>query len=1228
MDREVDTLYLRKASLDSLGADPRALNAVAWDRVDTAETQNGTEKTGVDTMTGERRALGTDAPKEKPQPTIKQVVEDGISYDVEVKPDGSEWLVGKTGGQKGVGIRLAPAETGKEEQPGLGIVDTVTDGVKDVGKGLVSGIVKGADEFDRALGLGPIVDWMGQKLDEAGVPHRPAQPETMAGQLAEPLAQGAVVMAPAAMSLKALGVTSQFLQWTLGGAASDMTAFNPDEPGIGELAKDIGKLDVPVVEQLRQGIAEALAKDEDDGEFVKRLKSVGGGVLAGATVDGLTAIFRAAKVVKNVDIPPKLKAALGIGAGGAVLSPEDAQAALTSLADIKPKEEKPKEFQLAGFLSKLTKPFIGKAGREALTNPPASFEARAVAKAAPPGVEEAMSLQWAPYKDADLFGNAPIEGIDFNFDRISTSDAAKEQINNVSRAYEGRILDKTGGVIPLKVTRQVADLLGADEEMAERAIKNLPANTKNLHVKALVMRDMMVKAAESVDARAAKIAVDPSQVTDVELLGFREEVARFAALQANMKGVQTEIARALSSFRIPAEGGQLARAQAVREALDATGGRSTAMELANVWLKTPVKDKGKVAQGAFGKTISAIREVWINGLLSSPRTHEVNLASNFLFTAWQIPERAVAGVIGKARSVLPYADPDRVYTMEAVALAHGFVESIPDALRLGWQVFKTDTPLDQLTKLEVSSHRSISAQNWNLDEASLAGRFVDIVGSGVRLPGRFLMSADEFNKSIGRKMEQRAQAYRLSQIDIENGKTAKEAAETYADVMDGKIESANDAMNDFASTITFTKELGDAGQAIQQAARRVPGMWLIMPFIRTPANIMKEFGRRSPLALAMPKAFWGEIAAGGARRDLALAKLSTGSAAMTFGAYLSGQGILTGGGPSDNKMRKAWLEKYQPYSINMKQLLGEARFKELGLDKEWYPYGRLEPIGTLLGIAADVVEFRQWAPREMADEASPALTARAVGAVMMNLSEKTYLTGLASLAAAYQDPERYGESFVARTAGSMMPFSSIVRDIESAIDPTRRITKRDPSETNPLVGEFYAVLNEYKSRTPGLSNDLPPRLNFWGEEVKQYEGPWVNAFNAFAPKKDKAQPIDDELIRLRYPIAEPSAQIDGVRLTPQQHYTLVKAMNEIAVPTPEGEKTMRGYMNWLVKSATYQAILGDERKTDVIKAVRNKFVDAARAMMLTPGEKHFDADLFAKITAAKARESAGLPAAR
>lgn len=1226
-DQSIDELYLKKVGLDQIGGDASAIGAASFDRVEIInDPVRGPLKFGYDADLGQNYEISpavdapiTDAPQE---PNVKTVVEDGVSFDVEVRSDGSEILLGKTDApeeRRGVGILLrGPSE---QEPPGLPIDedDTEDDGIgeifTDIGQGLASGTVKAADEIVKAFRLDGLVDYLREQLSIEPTVVDP--PKGLAGQLAEPLAQGLTVMAPAALSLGALGVTSAFLRWTLAGAAGDALAFAPDDPAMGELAADIGKLDSKALEALRVGIVQALKKNEGDGEFKKRIKNVSGGLLAGLTIDGLVVLFRAGKGFKNASKAVKAKlreliteAETALGLGAAVAIPVAAEA-----QDGKDGET----IELAGLIDR----FLSRAVRAAKELP----------EPTPTGPAKAPSPD---LPGIDIPGAPKVPPIG----RISTTEEAMAAFENVAKEKAAEIKKATRGKVSLKETeeagrrieRETLDLMGEEGDSVTDFMAGLATSVKNLNARVQAARELLVSSMELATERATAIVKPLEEITDKELFDYLEQEARHNQLQILFTGARAEIGRALGAFRNVAESaGDVSLAakertsQVIAETIQQSGGKKAIVARAVALLSTPPEKRGGLIKKLQRSTaLDVIQEIYINNLLFGLRTQEVNFASTQLFMLWQPLERIVAAAIGKTRKafgtteVVPLASTEETVQMnEAAALLVGYIEGIKDSAKVAWQVFKTETPNDPLTKIETSRFRAITSERLGLDPGSILGKAVDVYGIYQRVPGRGLMAVDEFNKGIARNMERRAQAVRLSNAALEEGVEPQDAARLYADVLAGNNQTAEEAARSFADTVTFTRELGEIGRAGQTFARKAPGMFVILPFIRTPTNLIKEFAYRGPQAILSPKVY-RDWKAGGIERDLAVAKIGLGTGLMMWASSLAMSGIINGYGPTNFKQRKVWLEKNQPYSINLRKLLGDERFKKMGLEREWLPFGGLEPLDTLFGVSANYAQWKMWGPLNKINEEDEALASvAALGAVLQNLGDRTYLRGISQAAEAFDEPGRFLERYLANVITRAVPFvgTTMAGDIESAISPPRSDVRRDPNEKNPAINHFYAVMNKIMARTPGLSSRLPPNVTDDGRDIVAFEGSWVNAFNRFAPKADKATPYHEELIRLHYPLSMPRRAAFGVKLRPWQYHAMMKAFNEVEfeyIPGDGKPVNKLAALNRLVKSAQYNAQFTIEGKLALMQRLRSKYLDAAKnAMTDVTNEKYYDSDLFA-----------------
>jgi hypothetical protein len=115
---------------------------------------------------------------------------------------------------------------------------------------------------------------------------------------------------------------------------------------------------------------------------------------------------------------------------------------------------------------------------------------------------------------------------------------------------------------------------------------------------------------------------------------------------------------------------------------------------------------------------------------------------------------------------------------------------------------------------------------------------------------------------------------------------------------------------------TFTSPLGKSGNSLQAFIANTPGARYIMPFVRTPVNIMKYTFDRTPMLNLMQEQNRAILAAGGPQADMLMSRWALGGSLLALASYLSAQGLITGGGME--KQRNAeQLGNVQAYSIKL-----------------------------------------------------------------------------------------------------------------------------------------------------------------------------------------------------------------------------------------------------------------------------------------------------------------------
>lgn len=600
--------------------------------------------------------------------------------------------------------------------------------------------------------------------------------------------------------------------------------------------------------------------------------------------------------------------------------------------------------------------------------------------------------------------------------------------------------------------------------------------------------------------------------------------------------------------------------------------------------------KTEEEMAVFAKAISKpgwwdmFTEVWINGLLSGPVTHTTNLLSNAATLLWNIPERAIASGLSRGA----------IRPGEAQAMLGGITESMGDAWALAWKAFKEEESQLGVGKIE-TPRKAITADALEL--TGVPGRAVDFLGNAIRLPGRFLLAGDDFFKSIAFRAELRALAKREAFKAInEGGLTGAEAA-TKAKDIEARIlanppESIKDAAQEFASYVTFTRELGETGQKVQALASTPVGR-LVLPFVRTPTNIFKFAGERTPFALAS-RAVRDEIMAGGERQALALAKISLGSMTMGSMAMLAANGYVTGNGPKDPALRE--IKKATGWQPNS--------FK---IGDEYVSYSRLEPIGSLFGMAADAADLMGQLDQMDAEELAAALTV----AFARNASSKTFIKGLAeTLHAVTSQDVKIVNNYLEKELPTLIPFSSLVKTVRNIDDPVMR--------------EVDTILDAFRNKVPGFSTDLPPHRNLWGDPILMEGALGPDFLSPLYTSSVKDDPVSTEIDRLQLPIRKPARSIDGIPLTPQEYDAYVVLSG--GKPTIHG-LTLKQKLADLMASPLYARSSDgpDGGKATLVRQIVSDYRDRAKQILTRPdlSQEYLGAtfpDLIESLGAARQQE--------
>lgn len=630
----------------------------------------------------------------------------------------------------------------------------------------------------------------------------------------------------------------------------------------------------------------------------------------------------------------------------------------------------------------------------------------------------------------------------------------------------------------------------------------------------------------AINARRAAEEYYANQTND-NLLAMEEARLLLTAIQGVYSGAATEAGRALGILRKAKQS-----AKETREYLENLRNQYPVDTYA-AWVKD-INDVGRITQltrETFKATKSDVfLEVWINALLSGPQTHVVNILSNMLVSIFTSVEMFIAAGVGK------FTPGDSISFKEASAYAIGTIQGAMEGIFMAPKAFMTEVQTGE-TFVESRNMKAISAASLGLDPESAAGKRADKIGRVVRVPGRALMAMDEFFKQVGRRQMLNMLAMRQA-IEEGNG-DADRIQRRYESLRMRPTEEMKQLAQERADYQTFTNKLGQLGRNIQKMATDHPWMRLIMPFIRTPTNIIKFAGHRaSVLALASPH-MQEMLKEGGIQRDEAIARMSVGTGVAMAVVYYAAQGLITGNGPEDEKERAAfYADGKQPYSIL--------------INGKWYSYGRLEPLGMLLGVVADGVSIFD----QMSKDDTASWAALVLGSVSSNLTNKTYLRGVSELLQAINDPERYGRHYITGLLGTVVP---------TGVAQLTRVQ-------DPYLRDAQSVWEGIKARVPGGSVELPMRYDILGNEIRREGGVGPDILSPIYLSTAKNNPVIQAMRDANYYPGSPRRSIMGVDLDPKEYATysrlsgqfLNRALSNLVL-TPGFTQLPRGYREDLMR---------------------------------------------------------------
>lgn len=478
--------------------------------------------------------------------------------------------------------------------------------------------------------------------------------------------------------------------------------------------------------------------------------------------------------------------------------------------------------------------------------------------------------------------------------------------------------------------------------------------------------------------------------------------------------------------------------------------------------------------------------------LWNPTTHIVNLGGNAI------------------RQVLDIGVKSVTNPMAAKADMRGAIHGLKIGLRNAVRVLTSDGYASQLSKY-IEAGGNVPAIKGNL-------------GSAVRTPFRMLSAGDEIFRNMAYQRKLHRDAYKTAKNEGLSGKQFDRRMEELLNTPTFKM--MEDATNE-AKRLTFQEDLGSITTKINNL--RDPSKYdskggkafgvfarTFLPFLKTPTNLFKQSVDFSPFGLVKN---WPELRKAAAAGDqekvgTIIGEAIIGTALITYIASEAIDGNITGGVPSDPAEKdRFYREKKLPYAIKF--------------GDRWYQYQRLDPLALVIGMTADLANSKE-------------PTVGALAATMsQNLQDKTYLSGVSDLMKLLTG-EEWEREYVLKSALLGSAFPSFIGHTARSIDPTVRVTD--------TIGE------RLMAQTPGLSQELPARINVLGYNIERANKGLNYFFNPIQSEDAGIDLVTEELMKVDKSISIPNKnfQRNGVtyELTAEEYedfarYTGVTVRNEL-----------------------------------------------------------------------------------
>ncbi len=443
---------------------------------------------------------------------------------------------------------------------------------------------------------------------------------------------------------------------------------------------------------------------------------------------------------------------------------------------------------------------------------------------------------------------------------------------------------------------------------------------------------------------------------------------------------------------------------------------------------------------------------------------------------------------------------------------------------------------------------------------------------------------DRFFKSItyARSLASFLKARGYSETDIRGGLVPAGALE------EGRTLAIQEAQK---ATFNDRNAFSDTVAKLGRGVDKIPVIGKIvskgaLPFLRPPANVVARAWDYSPMKLA--QTFY-QVHRGSIDAATAIDQVSgalTGSAAMALGAALAA-GIV----PDVELVGKAAEEEKKQGAIDYSIRIGD----------KYYSVSWLSPTMIPLFIGANLYDkFQTLGEENGMDGWDVAQAFMEVGAYALGpMLELSMLSSLNDAIDAYAEEDDPGMGSLAALLNSATSY--FTQGLPTIFGQAEQAAETEKSSTyvntgNKVERVIKKALGSASQRVPGIDLFQTPRLDEFGQVVKNEGDALERAFNAFLNpfnvSQRKTDPISQELSRLRKAGAEnasiplPQRTISYTDTDGEKHADVRLSQEQFQKLAEKQGQTEQAVLSALLESDDFRA-MSDEVKDDVLALVHS-----------------------------------------